>query len=79
MSDTSDSSIDEIQDNNNCQCNELNYWKSIVEMNGLNVLTESQDKALDAIESIPDVNLKKKMLEILIKDNTRDNVLKVTE
>ncbi|MCI24078.1 hypothetical protein A2U01_0045261 [Trifolium medium] len=41
MSDSSESSMDETQDNNSCQCNELNYWKSIVEMNGLNVQTHS--------------------------------------
>ncbi|MCI08913.1 hypothetical protein A2U01_0029995, partial [Trifolium medium] len=52
MSNSSDSSIEENQDNNDCQCNELNYWKSIVEMNGLNVLTKDQDEALKAIESI---------------------------
>ncbi|MCH94958.1 hypothetical protein A2U01_0015930, partial [Trifolium medium] len=77
ISNSSDSSIDDIEDN--CQCNELNYWKFIVEMNGLNVLTKDHDEALKAIESISDNNLKRKMLEILIKDNTRDNTLKITE
>ncbi|MCI39752.1 hypothetical protein A2U01_0060984, partial [Trifolium medium] len=79
MSNSSDSSIDEIEGNNDCQCNELNYWKSIVEMNGLNVLTKDHDEALKAIESITDNNLKRKMLEILINDNTRDNTLQITE
>ena len=46
-------------DNKNCQCNELNYWKSIVEMNGLNVLTSEQDQALKALESISDNSLKR--------------------
>ncbi|MCH97278.1 hypothetical protein A2U01_0018271, partial [Trifolium medium] len=47
------SSSNDNSDNNDCQCNGLNYWKSIVEMNGLNVLTNEQDEALKAIESIP--------------------------
>jgi hypothetical protein len=65
-SETSDS------DNNDCQCNDLNYWKSIVEMNGLNVLTSEQDQALKALESISDNSLKRKMIEFLIKENTKE-------
>ncbi|CAK8565192.1 unnamed protein product [Lathyrus sativus] len=55
-------------DNNNCQHNKIDYWKSIVDMNGLNVLTTEQDEAIKAIESISDNNLKRKMLEVLIKE-----------
>lgn len=46
----------EYSDNNDCQCNQLDYWKSIVDMNGLNVLTSEQDEAIKAIESISDKN-----------------------
>ncbi|XP_045798027.1 uncharacterized protein LOC123892268 [Trifolium pratense] len=65
------SSSSDTSDNNSCQCNELNYWKSIVEMNGLNVLTSEQDEALKALESIQDDNLRRKLIETLIKDNLR--------
>ena len=57
--------------NNNCQCNQIDYWKSIVDMNGLNVLTTEQDEAIKAIESISDNNLKRKMLEVLIQENSK--------
>ncbi|XP_045792081.1 uncharacterized protein LOC123886847 [Trifolium pratense] len=56
------SSSSDTSDNNNCQCNELSYWKSIVEMNGLNVLTNEQDEALKALESISDDNLRRKLI-----------------
>ncbi|CAL5186076.1 unnamed protein product [Lathyrus oleraceus] len=54
-------------DSNDCQCNQLDYWKSIVGMNGLNVLTSKQDEAIKAIESISNKELKRKMIEVLIQ------------
>ncbi|CAJ2643632.1 unnamed protein product [Trifolium pratense] len=73
------SSSSETSDNNDCQCNELSYWKSIVEMNGLNVLTSEQDEALKALESISDDNLRRKLIETLIRDNSREKTPLVTE
>ncbi|XP_050912612.1 uncharacterized protein LOC127127466 [Lathyrus oleraceus] len=69
----------ESSNNNNCQCNQLDYWKSIVDMNGLNVLTSEQDEAIKAIESISDTNLKRKMLEVLIQENSRKESPVITE
>ncbi|KAK1360088.1 hypothetical protein POM88_044562 [Heracleum sosnowskyi] len=67
---SSDSSEESLSpNNNNCQCNEINYWKSIVEMNGLNVLTADQDKALKVIEALTDPDLKRKMIETLIENS----------
>ncbi|KAK2374805.1 hypothetical protein QL285_075743 [Trifolium repens] len=77
--DVSYSSSSETSDNNSCQCNELSYWKSIVEMNGLNVLTSEQDEALKALESIPDDNLRRKLIETLIRDNLREKAPLIKE
>ncbi|KAK2424968.1 hypothetical protein QL285_035270 [Trifolium repens] len=70
---------DSDSDNKNCQCNELNYWKSIVNMNGLIVLTSEQDQALKVLESISDNNLKRKMIEFLIKENSREKSPMINE
>jgi endonuclease IV len=53
---------------NDCQCD---YWKAIVEMNGLNVLTKEQNEALKVLESISDSTLRRKMIEFLIKENSK--------
>ena len=39
-------------------------------MNGLNVLSEDQDKVLKALELIKDSELKRKLIETLIRDNS---------
>jgi hypothetical protein len=61
----SESSSDDNTDKNNCQCD---YYKSIVDMNGLNVLTKEQDEALKALETIENGPIKRKMIEILMKE-----------
>jgi hypothetical protein len=74
------SSSKESSSDDNCQCNdEIEYWKSIVNMNGLNVLTEEQDKTLKILESIPDNNLRRKMIEFLIKDNSKREAPQIIE
>lgn len=66
----------ENSDSNNCQYNQLDYWKSIVDMNGLNVLTSEQD---EAIKSISNREQKRKMLEVLIQENSKKDFPLITE
>ncbi|CAL5212587.1 unnamed protein product [Lathyrus oleraceus] len=69
----------EYSDSNDCQCNQLDYWKSIVDMNGLNILTSEQDEAIKAIESISNKELKRRMLEVLIQENSKKDFPVITE
>ncbi|KAI8554885.1 hypothetical protein RHMOL_Rhmol05G0131500 [Rhododendron molle] len=63
-----------------CNCNNLefstsdNYWKAIVEMNGLsiNVLTDKQQGLLDIIDQIEDPQLRIKIIETCIASNTKE-------
>ncbi|HEX7868548.1 MAG TPA: retropepsin-like aspartic protease, partial [Chryseobacterium sp.] len=68
---------------NNCKTSaEADYWKAIVEMNGLdvgspsiNVLTDTQKSLLDLAENIKDPEIKLKFLEICYKNQkTEDNL-----
>ena len=65
-------------DKEDCQKNEINYWKSIVEMNNLNVLTTDQEEILKTINAITDKTLKEKMLKTLLQSNTEIPVVKTT-
>ena len=48
-------------------------------MNGLYVLTSEQDEALKAIEAISDPNLKRKMIEVLMREHSRKEAPNIME
>ncbi|KAH7849387.1 hypothetical protein Vadar_017119 [Vaccinium darrowii] len=66
-----------------CKCNNLecststDYWKAIVQMNGLsiNVLTNEQKSLLEVIDQIPDQNLKLKVIQSCISSVKEEEII----
>ncbi len=69
----SSSAEEQIRSGKECQCNIVqynkDYWKSLVGMKSLNVLTNSQEEILTIIDQVTDHNVKRQLLEFLIEKN----------